>query len=169
MLSIEERVDNIISLLTPEEKIDVLGANYYLGRTSAPSLVDPPGDQRLQPGGRPAWAGARQAGSPNAIPTTTFIQSIGLGETWDPDLLQKAAAMEGYEARWLNQTEKYKRGGSAVPDHPRAQRGPRPRHPLGPERRVLRRGCVPERHADRRVRPRACRATIASTGKPPPC
>jgi beta-glucosidase len=28
-LSIEERVSNIISLLTPEEKVDVLGANYY--------------------------------------------------------------------------------------------------------------------------------------------
>ena len=27
-LSIEERVTNIISLLTPEEKVDVLGANY---------------------------------------------------------------------------------------------------------------------------------------------
>jgi hypothetical protein len=26
-LSIEERVSNIISLLTPEEKVDVLGAN----------------------------------------------------------------------------------------------------------------------------------------------
>ena len=36
-LSIEERVTNILSLLTPEEKIDVLGANYYLGRTP-PSL-----------------------------------------------------------------------------------------------------------------------------------
>ena len=36
-LSIEERVTNIISLLTPEEKVDVLGANYYLGgRKAAP-------------------------------------------------------------------------------------------------------------------------------------
>jgi beta-glucosidase len=109
-LSIEERVDNIISLLTPEEKIDVLGANYYLGRT-------PPSVNRLgiygynQAEGLHGLARGR-AGSPNAIPTTTFIQSIGLGETWDPDILQKAAAVEGYEARWLNQTAEYSRAGS---------------------------------------------------------
>jgi len=36
-LPIEERVTNIISLLTPEEKIEVLGANYYLGKS--PSLA----------------------------------------------------------------------------------------------------------------------------------
>jgi beta-glucosidase len=109
-LPIEERITNIISLLTPEEKIDVLGANYYLGRT-------PPSLNRLgiygynQAEGLHGLARGR-AGSPNAIPTTTFIQAIGLGETWDPDILQKAAAVEGYEARWLNQTAKYSRGGS---------------------------------------------------------
>ena len=35
-LPIEERVTNIISLLTPDEKVDVLGANYYLGGRTAP-------------------------------------------------------------------------------------------------------------------------------------
>jgi len=35
-LSMEERVTNIISLLTPEEKVDVLGANYYLGGRGGP-------------------------------------------------------------------------------------------------------------------------------------
>ena len=109
-LPMEERVSNIISLLTPEEKVDVLGANNYLGRT-------PPSLNRLgihgynQAEGLHGLARGR-AGSPNSIPTTTFIQSIGLGETWDPEILQKAAALEGYEARWLNQTPKYSRGGS---------------------------------------------------------
>jgi beta-glucosidase len=42
-----------------------------------------------------------------------FPQAIGLGETWDPDILQKAAAIQGYEARWLYQTARYSRGGSA--------------------------------------------------------
>jgi beta-glucosidase len=112
-LSMEERVTNIISLLTPEEKVDVLGANYYLGGRGGPG----PSLNRLgikgynQAEGLHGLARGR-ADSPNAIPTTTFIQSIGLGETWDPDLLQKAAAVEGYEARWLNQTAKYSRGGS---------------------------------------------------------
>jgi beta-glucosidase len=109
-LSVEERVGNILSLLTREEKIDLLGANYYLGRT-------PPSVNRLGITGYNQAEGLHglsrgKSGSPNAQPTTTFIQSIGLGETWDPDLLQKAAGIEGYEARWLNQTEKYKRGGS---------------------------------------------------------
>ncbi len=112
-LSMEERVTNIISLLTPEEKVDVLGANYYLGGRGGPG----PSLNRLGIKGYNQGEGLHglargRADSPNAIPTTTFIQSIGLGETWDPDLLQKAAAVEGYEARWLNQTAKYSRGGS---------------------------------------------------------
>ena len=53
-----------------------------------------------------------KSGSPNAVPTTTYIQSIGLGEMWDRDLLQKVAAAEGYEARWLKQTQRYRRGSS---------------------------------------------------------
>ena len=112
-LSMEERVTNIISLLTPEEKVDVLGANYYLGARNGP----PPSLTRLGIRGYNQGEGLHglargRADSPNAIPTTTFIQAIGLGETWDPAILQKAAAVEGYEARWLNQTERYKRGGS---------------------------------------------------------
>jgi beta-glucosidase len=109
-LPMEERVTNIISLLTPEEKVDVLGANYYLGRT-------PPSLNRLGIHGYNQVEGLHglergHSDSANGVPTTTFIQAIGLGETWDPDLLQKAAAEEGYEARWLNQTAKYSRGGS---------------------------------------------------------
>ena len=112
-LPIEERITNIISLLTPEEKIDVMGANYYLGGRSGPG----PSLTRLgirgynQAEGLHGLARGR-ADSPNSIPTTAFIQSIGLGETWDPDLLRKAAAVEGYEARWLNQTARYSSGGS---------------------------------------------------------
>jgi beta-glucosidase len=108
----EDRVSNIISLLTPEEKVDVLGANYYLGRNPPPSLGRLGIHGYNQAEGLHGLARGR-AGSANAIPTTTFIQSIGLGETWDPEILQKAAAVEGYEARWLNQTERYSRGGSA--------------------------------------------------------
>ena len=111
-LPMEDRVSNIISLLTPEEKVDVLGANYYLGRNPPPSLGRLGIHGYNQAEGLHGLARGR-AGSANAIPTTTFIQSIGLGETWDPEILQKAAAVEGYEARWLNQTERYSRGGSA--------------------------------------------------------
>ena len=113
-LSIEERVTNIISLLTPEEKIDVLGANYYLGGRNGPG----PSLRRLGINGYNQVEGLHglsrgKPDSPNATKTTTFIQSIGLGETWDPEILQKAAAEEGYEARWLNQTAGRGRGGAA--------------------------------------------------------
>ena len=111
-LSIEERVTNIISLLTPEEKVDVLGANYYLGGRNGPG----PSLARLGIRGYnqvEGLHGLARGKSPTGIPTTTFIQSIGLGETWDPAIVQKAAAEEGYEARWLNQTQRYSRGGAA--------------------------------------------------------
>jgi len=39
------------------------------------------------------------------LPTTQFPQSVGLGETWDPALLQQAAAIEAYEARYIFQSE----------------------------------------------------------------
>ena len=109
-LSIEERVTNIISLLTPEEKVDVLGANYYLGGGRPGPSLNRLGIYGYNQG--EGLHGLARGKPPNGIPTTTFLQSIGLGETWDPDLLQKAAAVEGYEARWLNQTAKYSRGGS---------------------------------------------------------
>ena len=110
-LPIEERVTNIISLLTPEEKIEVLGANYYLGKS--PSLARLGIHGYNQGEGLHGLARGR-ADSPNAVPTTTFIQAIGLGETWDPAILQKAAAVEGYEARWLNQTAKYSRASQSL-------------------------------------------------------
>ena len=131
-LSIEERVTNIISLLTPEEKVDVLGANYYLGGTWRPrSLSDPPGNPRLQPGGRPAWAGARQTTAPMAPRPRPSLSPSGLGRPGTPDIIQKAAAVEGYEARWLNQNREIQPRRLPVPGYPRAERGPRPGHPLG--------------------------------------
>src|ERR1039457_1125992 len=88
-LSMEERVTNIISLLTPEEKGRRPGSEL-LSEQKRSSFLVPSGDPRLQPGGRPARNGARQIRQPNAVPTTTFIQSIGLGEMWDRDLDRKS-------------------------------------------------------------------------------
>ncbi|MGA3099731.1 MAG: glycoside hydrolase family 3 C-terminal domain-containing protein [Bryobacteraceae bacterium] len=111
-LSIEERVTNIISLLTPEEKVDVLGANYYLGggRGGPGPTLTRLGIKGYNQG--EGLHGLARGKPPNGTATTTFPQSIGLGETWDADIIQKAAAEEGYEARWFNQTAKYSRGGS---------------------------------------------------------
>src|SRR5208283_118015 len=34
-----------------------------------------------------------------SVTATTFPQSVGLGETWDPEILRQVGAVEGYEAR----------------------------------------------------------------------
>ena len=48
------------------------------------------------------------------MPTTTFPQERGLGNTWDPELMQKIGALEGYEARFYYQSPAYDRGGVVV-------------------------------------------------------
>ncbi len=56
----------------------------------------------LAEGGPAHWGGRN-----SEIPTTQFPQAVGLGETWDPDLLRQAAAVEANEARYVFQTPKY--------------------------------------------------------------
>ena len=65
-------------------------------------------------------------GRPLTIPTTTFPQGIGLGETWDKDLLHDAGAVEGYEARYVFQSPKYHQGGIVIRS-PNADLGRDPR------------------------------------------
>ncbi|HTD22821.1 MAG TPA: glycoside hydrolase family 3 C-terminal domain-containing protein [Terriglobales bacterium] len=52
--------------------------------------------------------GGGRAGRP-AITTTQFPQPPGMGESWDPELVRQAGGVEGYEARFITQTEKYNR------------------------------------------------------------
>jgi beta-glucosidase len=63
-------------------------------------------------GGPGHWEGHAGRGYLTVIPTTTFPQSRGLGQTWDPALLKKAAAQEAYETRYA--FGKYHRGGLVV-------------------------------------------------------
>ena len=152
-LSMEERVTNIISLLTPEEKGRRPGSEL-LSEQKRSSFLVPSGDPRLQPGGRPARNGARQIRQPQCGPDDYFHpvhrarRDVGSGSS--PESRRR-----GRLRSTLAQTD------SAIPSrllpvarHPRAERRPRPRHPQGQNGRVLWRGCLPERHADRRIRPR---------------
>jgi beta-glucosidase len=63
-------------------------------------------------GGPGHWEGHAGRGYLTVIPTTTFPQSRGLGQTWDPALLLKAATQEAYETRYA--FGKYHRGGLVV-------------------------------------------------------
>ena len=47
-----------------------------------------------------ARGGPSEWGRWNPVTPTIFPQAYGLGETWDPDLLQQVAAAEGYEVRY---------------------------------------------------------------------
>ncbi len=95
-----QRINNLLSLMTLEEKIDVLGTNTAVPRLGVPSFGSSEGIHGVvQRGGR----------GRDAITTTQFPQPPGMGETWDPALVQQAAAVEGYEARYITQTPKYNR------------------------------------------------------------
>lgn len=99
-LSPEERAANILSLMTIDEKIAALG-NPAVPRLGIPSYGTSEGiHQVVLRGGR---------GGSQAIPTTSFSQVYGMGETWDPALITRAGAVEGYEARYVTQNAKYNR------------------------------------------------------------
>lgn len=88
--------------MTLDEKIDVLSTDTAVPRLGVPSF-----------GSSEGIHGVVQRGDERrhreAIPTTQFPQPPGLGATWDPALVQQAAGVEGYEARYITQSPKYNR------------------------------------------------------------
>jgi beta-glucosidase len=100
-LPLEARVNNILSLMTLDEKISALSTSPDVLRLGIHGSGHIEGLHGVALGGPGGWEGRGL----KPLPTTQFPQSVGLGETWDPDLLQKAAAIEGYEARYIFQSE----------------------------------------------------------------
>ncbi|HEY1808990.1 MAG TPA: glycoside hydrolase family 3 C-terminal domain-containing protein [Acidobacteriaceae bacterium] len=100
-LPAEQRIDNLLSLMTTEEKIDCLGTDTAVPRLGVPNIGSSEGIhgvvQRQPRPGRPP------------VTTTQFPQPPGMGASWDPDLVRQAAGVEGYEARFITQTPKYNR------------------------------------------------------------
>ena len=119
-LPIEERINNILSLMTLDEKINCLGTNPSVPRLGIRASGHVEGIHGLAQGGPGGW------GRPRVVPTTTFPQGIGLGETWDTDLLHQIGAVEGYEARYIFQSDQYHQGGLVVRS-PNADLGRDPR------------------------------------------
>src|SRR5689334_8906569 len=107
-LPIEQRIDNILSLMTIDEKIECLDTNPSVPRLGIKASGHVEGIHGLTQGGPGKW------GRPKTIPSTTFQQGIGLGETWDTELLRQAGAVEGYEARYVFQSPKYQQGGIVI-------------------------------------------------------
>lgn len=96
-LSDSQRIGDLLGRLTTAEKIQLMSA----GKEEIPRL-------ELSFSGMVeglhglSLGGARGSGPRGLqpLPTTTFPQEKGLGATWDPALLKKIAALEGYEARY---------------------------------------------------------------------
>ena len=106
-LDTEKRIDNVLSLMTLDEKIASLGTSgvkvprlglrgteigealsgVVLGgpmQTLMDAFPNVPAEMRVPP-----------------TPTTQFPQGVGLGRTWDPELVRKAGAVIGSEARYI--------------------------------------------------------------------
>jgi beta-glucosidase len=107
-LPIEQRIDNILSLMTIDEKIECLDTNPSVPRLGIKGSGHVEGIHGLTQGGPGKW------GRPMTIPATTFQQGIGLGETWDAELLKQAGQVEGYEARYVFQSSRYRQGGIVI-------------------------------------------------------
>ncbi len=107
-LSDDDRLDNLISLMTLEEKIDNLSP-----RPAGVPRLGVEGTRIVEGLHGLAWSGPANwaVKGEGEAPTTTFPQAYGLAQTWDPDLHEQLAAWEAYETRYLTQNENYKKAG----------------------------------------------------------
>jgi len=98
-LPLEQRVDNILSLMTLDEKLACLATSTAVPRLHIPDA-----------GWSEGLHGLVRKGDFNqkAVTTTQFPEVIGMASTWDPALIRRAGAVQGYEARYIYQSEKYK-------------------------------------------------------------
>jgi beta-glucosidase len=119
-LPVEERVSNILSLMTLDEKIACLGTDPSVPRLGIRGSRHVEGIHGLAQGGPANWR------PPRIVPTTIFPQGIGMAETWDVDMLRQAGEIEGYEARYIFQSPNYHQGGIVIRS-PNADLGRDPR------------------------------------------
>jgi beta-glucosidase len=100
-LPMEKRIDNLLSLMTIDEKVNCLGVGTGVPRLGVMSYGASEGIHGVV---------QREArGKRLPVTTTQFPQPPGMGESWDPELVRQAGGVEGYEARFITQTAKYDR------------------------------------------------------------
>jgi len=109
---VEARITDLLSRMTVEEKVDAFSTNPSVPRLGVVGTGHVEGLHGLALGGPGHWEGRTGRDYETVIPTTTFPQSRGLGQTWDPVLLSKAAGQEAFETRYA--FGKYHRGGLVV-------------------------------------------------------
>ncbi len=107
-LPVEQRIDNVISLMTLQEKVNFLGSRPGVPRLGIEPMGSCEGLHGMAQGGPSNW------GQRNPHPTTIFPQAYGMAETWDTDVIHQAGAVEGYEVRYMVQNPDLHRGGLVV-------------------------------------------------------
>lgn len=112
-LTDEQRVEHLLSILTLDEKINLLSTDLGVPRFNIPRCGHYEGLHGLTLGGPAMWGGRQRTKDgkvvPTDCPTTIFPQSYGLGSTWDTDLVRKVAEQAAEEARYYMQTTGNKR------------------------------------------------------------
>ena len=107
-LSPDKRLDNLLSLMTLDEKIMALGTNLGVPRLGIRNTGQMEGLHGM------AVGGPMSEGRTPPTQTTQFPQAYGLGETWDVDLIQKVADFESTDIRFFTQRLEQRRGGMVM-------------------------------------------------------
>jgi beta-glucosidase len=109
-LPAEQRITDLLGRLTLEEKVALMSGAPKVPRLGLAFTGQVEGLHGLALGGPGHWEGHGKT----VLPTTTFPQERGLGNTWDPALMERIGELEGYEARYYYQSPAYNRGGVVV-------------------------------------------------------
>jgi beta-glucosidase len=114
---LETRITSLLEAMTLDEKIQALGTDPSVPRLGLRLSGHIEGLHGVALGGPGDWGRFRKPDGTTGnvpVPTTQFPQAVGLGETWDVDVLRRVAGIEGFEARYYFQSDKYRRGGLVV-------------------------------------------------------
>jgi beta-glucosidase len=106
-LSDDQRIADLLKRLTLDEKVELMDGHPKIPRLKLVLSDEPEGLHGLALGGPGLW-GPRGL---QPLPTTTFPQEKGLGETWDTALMKKIGALEGEEGRYYYQNPVFDFGG----------------------------------------------------------
>ena len=106
----DSRIADLLKRLTLDEKVELMDGHPRIPRLHLVFSDEAEGLHGLALGGPGQW-GPRGR---RPLPTTTFPQEKGLGETWDPALMKKIGALEGEEARYYYQNPIFDFGGIVV-------------------------------------------------------
>ncbi|MDQ5851542.1 MAG: glycoside hydrolase family 3 C-terminal domain-containing protein [Chloroflexota bacterium] len=102
-LSTEERISNLLSLLTLDEKIALLSTTLGVPRLGITNIENVEGLHGLVVTG---FLG----GGAIDIPTTTFPQPYGMAQSWNPDVIRQVGAVISAEARYIAHSSSYGHG-----------------------------------------------------------